>query len=160
MRVPFERGSPIPPAVSVFYEVGYSGIGKKQTHGVIACIWPDGRAVWSHDRTKGGPPYFTSHIEPRRLIEFIASLDSKGIFDRKVWFGVGVDLPHHDINVFDGQRRVALSATGHYTKISKAPDRITKISDAIALFRQQLELLLPQKGQQLGTFDYELRLLQ
>src|SRR6185436_14795307 len=116
MLVPFERGSKAPPAISVFYDLDYSGVGSKQPHAVIGCIWPDGRAVWSHDRTNGGPPYFTGRIEPKRLAEFIASLDAKGIFARKVWFRVGIDSPRHDINIFDGQRRVALSASGYYTK--------------------------------------------
>src|SRR6266511_3971069 len=91
MRLPFERGSQTPPAVSVFYDLGYGGIGSKQPHAVIACIWPDGRAVWSRDRSRGGPPYFTGRIDPKRLTELIATLDSKGIFARKVWYSVGVD---------------------------------------------------------------------
>lgn len=159
MRVPFERGSPTPPAVSVFLDLDYGGIGRKQPHAVIACIWPDGRAVWSRDRSRGGPPYFTARIEPKRLTEFIAALDAKGIFARKVWYGVGVDSEHHDINILDGQRRVALSATGYYSKSSKTPEHITEVRDAFAFIRQQLERLLPRKGQQLPSFDYELQKL-
>src|SRR5690242_18765199 len=74
MRVPFERGSQTPPAISVFLDLGYGGIGRKQPHAVIACIWTDGRAVWSRDRSRGGPPYFTARIEPKRITEFIAAL--------------------------------------------------------------------------------------
>ncbi len=159
IRVPFERGVMAPPAVSVFYDLDYNGIGSKHPQAVIGCIWPDGRAVWSRDRTKGGPPYFTGHVEPKRLAEFVAALDAKGIFAHKVWYLVGVDAPHHDINIIDGQRRVALSATGWYTaaKSSKTPDHITEISDAVAFVRQQFERLLPRQGQKLSTFDYELR---
>jgi hypothetical protein len=61
-QVPFERGFKAPPAISVLYDLSYSGIGSKQPHAVIGCIWPDGRAVWSDDRTNGGPPYFTGLI--------------------------------------------------------------------------------------------------
>ena len=127
---------------------------------MIACIWPDGRAVWSRDRSKGGPPYFTGHIDPKQLTAFIAALDSKGIFARKVWYSVGVDASEHDINVLDGQRRVALAATGYYTKHSKTPERITEVADAFAFLRQQIERLLPRQGQQLRSFDYELRRLK
>jgi hypothetical protein len=161
MRVPFERGSQTPPAVSVFLDLGYGGIGRKQPHAVIACIWPDGRAVWSRDRSRGGPPYFTARIDPKRLTEFIATLDSKGFFARKVWYSVGVDSEHHDINILDGQRRVAFSATGYYNKNSnKPPELITEVPDAFAYLRQQLERLLPRQGEQLPAFDYELRRLQ
>lgn len=160
MRLPFERGSQTPPAVSVFHDEGYGGIGMKQPQTVIACIWPDGRAVWSGKRSKGGPPYFTARIEPKRLQEFIAALDSKGIFARKVWYSVGVDCPEHDINIIDGQRRVALADTGCYTKREKIPATITEVPDAFAFLRQQVERLLPRQGQQLRSFDYELRRLK
>jgi len=160
MRVPFERGSATPPVISVFLDLDYGGIGRKQPHAVIACIWADGRAVWSRDRSRGGPPYFTGQIEPKRITEFIATLDSKGIFDRKVWYGVGVDSEHHDINILDGQRRVGFSGTGYYAKSSKLPERVTQVSEAFALFRQQLERILPRRGQQMNGFEYELRKIE
>jgi hypothetical protein len=160
MRVPFERGSSIPPTVSVFFDRGYGGIGSKRPHEVIACVWSDGRAVWSRDRTEGGPPYYSGRVDSKRLTEFIAKLDSKGIFARKVWYGVGVDASSHGINIIEGQRRVALASTGdYYSKKSDVPEQITKISDAVGFFRRELERLLPRQGEQLREFSYELRTL-
>jgi hypothetical protein len=159
MRVPFERGSQTPPAVSVFFDRDYGGIGSKRPpHAVIACIWPDGRAVWSRDRTEGGPPYFTGRVDAAKLTEFISSLETKGIFARKVWYSVGVDASHHDINIIDGQRRVALETTGYYySKKSNVPPQITEIADAVGFVRSKLERLRPRQGEQLREFNYELR---
>jgi len=159
MRVPFERGSQTPPAVSVFFDRDYGGIGSKHPpHAVIACIWPDGRAVWSRDRTEGGPPNFTGRVDTAKLTEFVTSLETKGIFSRKVWYSVGVDASHHDINIIDGQRRVALETTGYYySKKSNVPAQITEIADAVSFVRSRLERLLPRQGEQLREFNYELR---
>jgi hypothetical protein len=123
--IPFERGSKKAPAVSVCYDPDYPAPGSKRSHGVIACVWSDGRTVWSGNRTNGGPPYFTGRIERKRLREFMAALDVKGIFDRKVWFSVGFDSPHHDINIINGKRRLAMSSTLDYLRAGKTPDRIT-----------------------------------
>ena len=158
-RVPFERGSDSAPVVSVFYDLDYAGVGRKQPHAIITCIWADGHVVWSQDRTKGGAPYFTGRIEPKRLSEFIASLDSKGLFARKVWFSHGVDLPHHDINIFNEQRRLVLTSSSDYAPKDKFPDRITELSDAMPYVRQELERLLPERRTPLPKFDYDLRRL-
>ncbi|MEP6672383.1 MAG: hypothetical protein ABJF10_24675 [Chthoniobacter sp.] len=159
MRLPFERGSAVPPAVSVFYDLDYSGVGNQLPQRVIACIWPDGRAVWSGNRSEGGPPYFTGYVDPKRLREFMAIFDARGLFQRKVWFSQAVDAPHHDIHIIDGQRHVALCASAGYSMDIQTPFLIHKVEHALACFRQQLEQLLPREGKPLSTFDYELHRL-
>ena len=77
-----------------------------------------------------------------------------------VWYGVGVDSEHHDINILDGQRRVGFSGTGYYAKSSNLHERVTQVSEAFALFRQQLERILPRRGQQMNGFEYELRKIE
>jgi hypothetical protein len=156
-RVPFERGSNSPPVVSVFYDLDYSGIGREQPETVITCIWADGRIVWSRDRTKGGAPYFTAHIAPKRLTKFLASLDAKCLFARKVSFMQAVDSPHHDINIIDGERRLVLVSSSDYVHASKTPNCITELSDAMPYVRQQLERLLPRQGVPMPNFNYDLR---
>ena len=158
-RVPFERGSHLAPAVSVIYDPDYAGVVRNQPHGIITCLWPDGRVVWSQDRTNGGAPYFSGRIQPKRLSEFIASLDSKGLFAHKVWFSQGVDLPHHDMNIMKGQRRLVLVSSDDYVLKHTVPDRITQLSDAMPYVRQQLESLLPERRTPLPKFDYDLRRL-
>ena len=160
MLLPFERGSREAPAISVFYDLDYSGVGKEQPRTVIACIWLDGRAVWSADRTYGGPPYFAARLGPEQVRKLIAIFDARGFFTRKVWFDRTLHVPHHDINIFNGSQRVALTSCDSYVTEIKTPFLITKTMDAMACFRQQLELVLPREGQRLDTFDYEIRRLR
>jgi hypothetical protein len=92
--------------------------------------------------------------------ELIALFDARGFFAKKVWFLVVVDGPHHDINIFDGSRRVVLCSSEGYTAEIKTPFLITKTTDAMACFRKQLEQILPSEGRPLPTFDYEIRQLR
>jgi hypothetical protein len=158
--IPFEQGSKVAPVISVCYSVGYPAPGSKPFHGVIACVWPDGRVVWSEDRTNGGAPYFTDRIEPKQLRKFMAALDTKGIFARKVWFNVGIDLPYYSINIIDGRRRLAIDASFDYGLGSDTPETITNLPEVLHFICGQLDELLPHQGTPLRKFDYELRMLR
>ena len=158
VRVPFERGSNSAPSISVFLDLGMSGFGRKHPESVIACIWPDGRVLWSRDHNEGGPPYLSGRIDPKRLAAFIADLDSRGIFTRKLWFDLAVDASHHDVHIIDGSRRVAIrTSRDYYIKSGNLPERIADVSDASSAFRKGLEELLPRQGQRLSDVEFEFR---
>ncbi|MEW6305162.1 MAG: hypothetical protein AB1705_16930 [Verrucomicrobiota bacterium] len=158
-EVPIERGSKSFPVISIYRDIGSWPIDDKQPQKVILCIWADGRAVWSQNRTNGGAPYVTAQIEPKRIAEVMRALDQKGLFERKVWFWHAIDSPFHEINILDGNRRVVLSASSMLYKSDqrKVPERITQVPDAIPFVRAQLESLLPPKGEPLLKFGYELK---
>lgn len=158
--VPFERGASSPPMVSVFYDLDYSGVGVEQPRTIIACIWPDGRVVWSGDRSKGGSPYFTARISPEQVRKLVAVFQARIFYQRKYWFEQAVDAPHHDVNIIDGTRRLAMCSSAGYSMEIKTPFLITNAIDALACFRQQLEQVLPREGEPLAKFDYEIRRLR
>src|SRR5687767_13791977 len=47
---------------------------------LVLAIWPDGRAVWSADRVRGGPPYFEGRVEPKRVTALLDRFDREGLF--------------------------------------------------------------------------------
>ena len=155
LPVPFERGSRTPPAVSIYYNPNYAAVGSKLTAAVVVCIWPDGRAVWSRDHIQGGPPYFTGHIARKSLAIFFHALDAKGIFAHRYRYGGGSDAPEHDINIIDGRRRVGLVDMA-FDYRGRTP--LLEIDDAYAFLLNRIEQLLPRRGRQLRTFDYETRM--
>jgi hypothetical protein len=157
LPVPFERGFRTPPAISIFYNPNYAGVDGRLTTAVVVCIMPDGRAVWSRDHIKGGPPYFTGHIARKRLAKFFDALNGKGVFARRYWFLVAIDAPEHDINIIAGRRRIGLVAST-FDFDRKTPDRITDVDHAYAFVRHEIERLLPRKGRQLRAFHYQMRM--
>jgi len=47
---------------------------------IILLAWPDGHIIWSGDRLKGGAPYFTGDIDPKKVATLLARFDKDGLF--------------------------------------------------------------------------------
>ncbi len=159
----FAENSTTPPAVSIVYNQSdipyFNQRNGKPSHGLVLCIWPDGRAVWSHDMEEGGPPFLTGRVDPKRLQEFLRSARAKGLFTRTSWFARGIDLPHQDANIIDGADHVTVDSSFYYDlkgHHSASPEKITN-DVVLPYLRLNLEAMLPEKGTPLRDFKYELR---
>jgi len=158
----FAENSTTPPAVSIVYnqsDIPYFNQRNGKPYGLVLCIWPDGRAVWSHDMEEGGPPFFTGRVDPKRLREFLRSARAKGLFARTKWFCRVIDLPHQDANIIDGGDHVTVDSSIYYHlkgHFSASPEKITAI-ELLPYLRLNLEAMLPKKGTPLREFKYILR---
>jgi hypothetical protein len=47
---------------------------------IILAIWPDGQAVWSGDRLRGGPPYSAGRVDPKRVAALLSRFETDGLF--------------------------------------------------------------------------------
>lgn len=67
--------------VAIYYDDwGLASAGKTR---IIFAAWPDGHAVWSEDRLKGGPPYRTGDFDPAKVTNLFSRLDKDGLFSNK-----------------------------------------------------------------------------
>jgi hypothetical protein len=48
---------------------------------LVMAVWVDGSAVWSEDRSAGGPPYRSGRVDSKRLTSVIARIEADGYFD-------------------------------------------------------------------------------
>ena len=48
---------------------------------LVMAVWPDGTAVWSEDRTAGGPPYRISRVDPKRLAATLKRIEADGYLE-------------------------------------------------------------------------------
>jgi hypothetical protein len=77
--------------LAVYVEsLGFGGGGQDR---LLLAVWPDGVAVWSKDRLKGGAPYLTGKVEPKRVAELLKRVEADGLFaDKKTrWSNFGPD---------------------------------------------------------------------
>src|SRR6266481_4561601 len=78
---PKETTRPITDAdsvVAVYWEDWGHFASKGPT--IILLAWPDGHIIWSGDRLKGGAPYFTGDIDPKKVATLLARFDKDGLF--------------------------------------------------------------------------------
>ena len=154
--IPVEHGSNTVPIISVHFA---GGLPHETDEAVIACIWADGRIVWSHDRDLGGSPFFSAQINSKQLKAFFTALHARGIFARKEWFSIITDGPTFTINVIDGPRCVLAVTSFYGSERAKFPKHITDQIEAVVFLRQKIEALIPTKGPKV-RFKYDLRPLK
>src|SRR5262249_27490174 len=88
------------------------GFASSGQHPLLLAIWPDGTAVWSTDRLKGGAPYRTGKIEPKRVTEFLKRVETDGLFaDKKTrWSHFGPDSQFTTIFLKSGKDSIKMSS--------------------------------------------------
>jgi hypothetical protein len=64
--------------LAVYWEDWALGSFKEPT--IILVAWPDGRIIKSGDRLKGGPPYRSCRIDPKKVTQLLARFDKEGLF--------------------------------------------------------------------------------
>jgi hypothetical protein len=74
------KGEADPPQISCFTKPGLT-LDTAQGPRLVAAIWQDGKALWSEDSIRGGPPYFSGTIEKGKIIAFLNWLKSAGHLD-------------------------------------------------------------------------------
>src|SRR5262245_26905504 len=81
-------------------------------HPLLLAMWPDGTAVWSTDRLKGGAPYRTGKVEPKRVTEFLKRVESDGLFaDKKSrWSHFGPDSRFTTILLKSGKDSITMQS--------------------------------------------------
>ncbi len=47
---------------------------------LLAAVWPDGRIVWSHDKTHGGKPLWHAKVDPAQVKSLLEDLEKDKIF--------------------------------------------------------------------------------
>jgi hypothetical protein len=80
------------PAIAVFGEsLGLVAPGTDTGPRLSVAIWQDGRIIWSHDQSKGGPPFFSARIEAQQVNALLERFERERVFDTKSfrhsWFG-------------------------------------------------------------------------
>jgi hypothetical protein len=75
-------GRPISTADTVLaIYVRHDGRRAPKSPGLVMAVWPDGTAIWSDDRTVGGPPYRSGHVDPKRVAAALKRIGADGYFD-------------------------------------------------------------------------------
>jgi hypothetical protein len=79
---------------------------------IILVAWLDGKVVWSEDRLKGGAPYRTGHIDPKRVTALLARFEKEGLFaNEKLNRGhTGADSQHITVFIKSGKRQVKMES--------------------------------------------------
>lgn len=133
---------------------------------LVMAVWGDGRAIWSDDPVRGGPPYREGRVDPKRVAALLDQLTEDGLFDEKS-LAVGHTSTHfsyHALTVRAGARTLDM-ATSHELGREKPREpgaegrtesRLARLrkSSAAALFyelvwaetRVRLANLLPREG--------------
>jgi hypothetical protein len=55
------------------------GLASSGAPAVLLVAWPDGHIVWSSDRLKGGPPYYTGSTSPKKVAALLARFEKDGL---------------------------------------------------------------------------------
>jgi hypothetical protein len=81
-----------PPAVAIFEEsLGRAAPRSDPSPRLQVAIWPDGQIIWANDQAKGGPPFLSARIEPRKVQALLDRFEREHVFDSKSfrhsWFG-------------------------------------------------------------------------
>jgi hypothetical protein len=67
------------------------GLGSHGHPSLVVAVWSDGRAVWSHDRNRGGGPYQTAKLPKAAVRATLVRLKRDGVFGqselRRPWLG-------------------------------------------------------------------------
>ena len=154
IRIPFEHGSEVPPVIAVYVSGGYPNSVNDE---LIACIWPDGHAVWSGNRFQYGPPYFAGEVDPKAVKRFIAVLHNKRLFERHDWGIIFMHVPMTTTVVTDGTQHLVAESIGYSAAARKLPAQLKTSDDATAFLHQQIHALLPPQGKRRWWYWYQLR---
>jgi hypothetical protein len=79
---------------------------------LLFAVWGDGRAVWSEDRIRGGAPYRSGQVAPRRLTSLLSRLERDGFFaDQKLSRNhFGPDAQFTTILVKSGKKQLKMQS--------------------------------------------------
>lgn len=161
--------------------------GSKDFLCIIIVVWVDGRIIWSKDDARGGQPYFQNNIEPKKIREFLKSLEQDGVFcssqsDKSY---LGPDSDYIEIAIYDGTNRLyvgswhelfeknpnlvatntGISSMKYYGGISrqevldKQPDDYREFRRIWNIVREEAKTLIPEDGQQIEDAKFEIRRL-
>ena len=77
---------------------------------IILAAWPDGFIVWSGDRLKGGAPYRTGRVDPKRMTALLTRFDKGGLLadERLERPNFGPDSQFTTIFVKSGKKQVEM----------------------------------------------------
>ncbi len=77
---------------------------------IIFVAWPDGTIVWSGDRLKGGAPYRTGHVNPKRVAALLARFEKIGLFDDKRlnYVNCGPDSQFTTVFIKSGKKQMTM----------------------------------------------------
>ena len=56
------------------------GLLSAETPAIIFAAWPDGYVAWSENRVKGGAPYRTARVEPKKITLLLMRFETDGLF--------------------------------------------------------------------------------
>ena len=88
------------------------GLGSRGGPGIIFAAWPDGHVVWSDDHLKGGPPYRTGDVDPKKVTALLARFAKDGLFaDKKLnQSNFGPDSSFITVFVKSGKKQVKMAS--------------------------------------------------
>jgi hypothetical protein len=115
-----------------------SPVREKPT-GLVLAVWPDGKAVWSEDSIRGGPPFREGRVDPKRVKALLSKFDRDGYFDEKTLANRGIPLhsAHHALLIADGKRKLVIVT--HHEFMDEILDRpgMGRDGSRLADLRQQ-----------------------
>ena len=82
-EVPIVRKIDGAESVLAVYPDGWGLGSPARVPAIIFVAWPDGLVVWSHDRIKGGAPYYSGQVEPKKVTALLSEFERDGLFANK-----------------------------------------------------------------------------
>jgi hypothetical protein len=117
---------------------------------LVLAVWPDGYAVWSKDRLRGGPPYFAGRVEPKRVTALLARFETDGLFDDRelTHARYGPDSAFLSVSVKAGKRAVTLSS---WHELGEESDKIVGTDGGLSPLgdRRRLDVLRKEPAEHL-----------
>jgi hypothetical protein len=132
----------------------YSLAAASPSYAIISAIWPDGYVVWSGDRRRGGAPYYSGLVDPKKVAAVTAG------FERDELFSIGsvnaprlsIDTQFIELLVKAGKHKLSMRSS-HELEGRNRPDDLRKESAEHLFYRlvwsetrASLAELIPNSG--------------
>jgi hypothetical protein len=114
------------------------------SHGpaIILVVWPDGYAVWSSDRVKGGAPYRAGRVDSNKVADLLKQFEAVGLFaDEKLNRGhFGPDSQYTTVHIKSGNRQVKMQS---WHELFEMSDNLVADQHGVSVLegRRRLEVL-------------------
>jgi hypothetical protein len=96
--------------LAVYHEDG--GLTSSGEPAIIFVAWPSGHMVWSRDRLKGGAPYRSGRVDPKKVTALLARFDKDGLFadDKLNRAHFGPDSQFITVLIKSGKKQVRMQS--------------------------------------------------